>query len=520
MNRSQLNIDNTTVEERSKMFDSYARKNYRKIPLRLNKDLGINIFEITDFEELKTIRDNIAKTQKVSENRKDPRGTYSTTIQTYIRMLYAIWLYGKDNIKAYNPETQWRQLIRDLKNSNLIKDDDYIPSSPSIYQIKSPKEEDPSSKDNKNELADESHYSNDFSINLLIDAIRATGLIYEDLLIKRYVASLFTKPFVILSGLAGSGKTQLSIALAHALSECVEEQVRIVAVGADWTNREPLLGYPNALKENVYVKPENGVLDLIISAAKNPEKPYFLILDEMNLSYVERYFADFLSAMESRKAISLWVGDGVEVPQSVNLPRNLFITGTINVDETTYMFSPKVLDRANVIEFKIQEDEMSTFLQKLSSIDINSVNGKVVGIAKSFLHKSYSKEMIMDENLNDVLLGFFRELKKVNAEFGYRTASEIFRFIKHAENLGVEITSAIDCAIVQKLLPKLHGSKKHIENTLKALWSICLKLPNSEPLNLNSIANKDNCRYPLSADKILRMYQAACNNGFTSFAEA
>jgi 5-methylcytosine-specific restriction enzyme B len=80
-----------------------------------------------------------------------------------------------------------------------------------------------------------------------------------------------------------------------------EKQYCIVPVGADWTNREPLLGYPNALNPEEYVKPDNGVLDLIMNAKDNPNLPYFLILDEMNLSHVERYFADFLSVMESKE---------------------------------------------------------------------------------------------------------------------------------------------------------------------------------------------------------------------------
>ena len=102
------------------------------------------------------------------------------------------------------------------------------------------------------------------------------------------------------------------------------------------------------------------LLDLILESSKieNSNKPYFLILDEMNLSHVERYFADFLSAMESNELISLhksddenYKDDVVIVPKSIELPNNLFVIGTVNIDETTYMFSPKVLDRANVIEF-------------------------------------------------------------------------------------------------------------------------------------------------------------------------
>ena len=173
----------------------------------------------------------------------------------------------------------------------------------------------------------------EFSIKAIIDYINETGLVYSESLIKRFAFSLLTKPFVILSGLAGSGKTQLALAFASALVEDREKQMCVVSVGADWTNREPLLGFPNALQQNQYVKPESGVLDLLIEAnrTENAEKPFFLILDEMNMSYVERYFADFLSAMESHESISLWKGivdvETIDyVPQKVELPKNLFIT--------------------------------------------------------------------------------------------------------------------------------------------------------------------------------------------------
>jgi 5-methylcytosine-specific restriction protein B len=131
-----------------------------------------------------------------------------------------------------------------------------------------------------------------------------------------------------------------------------DTQYRVVAVGADWTTNENLLGYQDALRPEIYRKPNNGALDLILRARDDAARPYFLILDEMNLSHVERYFADTLSAIESGEPIALHSatedlsggdGDTLPVPPRLTLPKNLFIVGTVNVDETTYMFSPKVL---------------------------------------------------------------------------------------------------------------------------------------------------------------------------------
>lgn len=365
-----------------------------------------------------------------------------------------------------------------------------------------------------------------FSPSTLIEKIKSTGLIYSDDLVKRFAYALMTKPFVILSGLAGSGKTQLALAFAECMSEDVERQVCVVSVGADWTNREPLLGYPNALKNNEYVMPECGALDMLIEANENPSKPYFLILDEMNLSVVERYFADFLSAMESKRPIVLWKGaaDGKSKSRVLNeimLPKNLYIIGTINVDETTYMFSPKVLDRAHVIEFKIAADEMASFLEVDKMVNRHACRGACAGMAEDFLARTNACAVGADtSNVQDTLNGFFKELKSVNAEFGYRTASEIYRYIN---NVGDELGEhgAIDTAILQKLLPKLHGSRKKLAPVLNALWKLCFAENSSISIErVKEFAEVEGIIYKHTAEKIFRMYKAVVDNGFTSFAEA
>ena len=361
-----------------------------------------------------------------------------------------------------------------------------------------------------------------FSITSVVETLRSTGLIYSPTLIKRLAYSLMAKPFVILSGLAGSGKTQLALAFAKCLSENIEEQVCTVSIGADWTNREPLLGYPNALNKDEYVKPESGVLQLLMRANQDPDKPYFLILDEMNLSVVERYFADFLSAMESGEPIKLWDGNESEedenkyVPKEIHLPKNVFIIGTINVDETTYMFSPKVLDRANVIEFKIAPDEMDEYLGKKVNINLEKAYSACADMAVDFVTKAKS-QVEKDEKNKDVLLSFFKELKKVNAEFGYRTVNEISRYLHFADG-DLEDDSAIDTAILQKLLPKLHGSRKKLVPVLTSLWKLCLNDGVTKEIDAEFSAT--DFKYPESAEKIQRMYKAVVDNGFTSFAEA
>ena len=209
-----------------------------------------------------------------------------------------------------------------------------------------------------------------------------------------------------------------------------------------------------------------------------------------------------------------------EVPAKIALPRNLFIIGTINVDETTYMFSPKVLDRANVIEFKISDEEMDRFLKQDMNIDVQAADGLCANMGQDFIEKSTKKDTESSELAQKTLYDFFKVLKKVNAEFGYRSATEIYRFIANAKACAEGMTEdeILDAAIVQKLLPKLHGSRKKLEPALKALWG--LSMQNEHTTEAITRDNLVYAKFPEAADKVQRMMQTALDNGFTSFAEA
>lgn len=374
----------------------------------------------------------------------------------------------------------------------------------------------------------------ELNINHLQTSYIQSGLTYTNELITRYISSLVTKPFVLLSGLSGSGKTMLSLSFSKWI--CANKtQYCIVPVGADWTNREPLLGYVNALSNEEYIKPENGALELLINANKeeNQNKPYFLILDEMNLSHVERYFADFLSIMESKDKFKLHsdtVNEKSGVPHELDWPKNLFVVGTVNIDETTYMFSPKVLDRANVIEFRVNESEIESFLNNPNEIDFTQLETNGASMEASFVQMAKNKEFeaVNTDNLNKTLVKFFAELKKTGAEFGYRTGMEIHRLYNQISTVNTDISEndKIDIAVIQKLLPKLHGSRRKLHPILEVLATLCVKatvdvkkdfLENKEELIFKE--NTD-VLYPLSLEKITRMYKGAIDNGFASYAEA
>ena len=378
----------------------------------------------------------------------------------------------------------------------------------------------------------------DFNLESFQEKTEEAGLIFAPQLIQRFVASLCTKPFVICSGLSGSGKTKLAQAFAQWIT-ADKSQYSIVPVGADWTNREPLLGYPNALNKEEYVNPENGVLDLMIRAEQNinntneATKPYFLILDEMNLSHVERYFADFLSTMESGDKIPLHKieNESLIIPSAIKLPKNLFIVGTVNIDETTYMFSPKVLDRANTIEFRLTEKDLENFISSDIKLNMNILNAQGANMGQSFMSMALLET---DKNLKPVeedLKLFFSELKKSGAELGYRTASEIGRLMYMLKELGEAGENLLDLAIMQKLLPKLHGSRNKLTKVLPVLGGFCLIDKSnikeeyldkylSNNLTETELNSDTNVRYKISFEKICRMYKNAVDNGFASYAEA
>ena len=294
-------------------------------------------------------------------------------------------------------------------------------------------------------------------------------------LFTRYITALLAKPFVILTGNSGTGKTRIAKRFAKYLERKIYGDVTnclLVPVGADWTDNTKIMGYYNPLANNgagEYVKTD--ILKFIELANANPDIPFFLILDEMNLSHVERYFSDFLSKMETPD-------DPFDIDHygKVPFPKNLFVTGTVNIDETTYMFSPKVLDRANVIEFiPDKEDVLRIFSQKPEVDEIETVPE---GVAENFIAlardvRNYSNGPLTDAGANlKIIFGeLYDILKTAGFEFAYRTTKEIVLYYCAAHSLDPNVYTykVIDEQIVQKILPKIHGNKKQIGNLLYKL---------------------------------------------------
>ena len=317
---------------------------------------------------------------------------------------------------------------------------------------------------------------------------------------KQIVQALAAKPFVILAGGTGTGKTRA--AKQAAISIAGKANVEVVAVGADWTDNRPLLGFRNLLAEDgrTYVAPP--ALRIILKALDNPGNPYFLILDEMNLSHVERYFADFLSSMESKEPLKLHdctealdcaealkTEDGISVKGKIAWPSNLFVIGTVNIDETTYMFSPKVLDRAHVIEFKVAWEEIEGGLEGAVPGELLPLGAEQV---QEFMRVAQLKDKALSEEDHDSLIDVLRDMHKAldgsRFVFAHRTARECLNFIASAQALAKadivppqNTKDLIDLAILQKALPKLNGAT----GTLKEiLGELIIKVANTHDLNL------------------------------------
>lgn len=316
---------------------------------------------------------------------------------------------------------------------------------------------------------------------------------------RRYITSLLAKPFVILTGNSGTGKTRISKQFAEYLEWESDEGKKnwvIIPVGADWTDNTKILGYYNPLAEDGNGKYEKTkIVELIEEANRHKEIPYFVILDEMNLSHVERYFSDFLSHMETPDTPFELEG----YTRRLDYLENMFVVGTVNIDETTYMFSPKVLDRANVIEFKPQKEDVFKVFSAAGTV------GKMVpvndGSAQAFL--KLAKEIrtgkfAVDEDLThyytdvdgdftgsnlDYVEGVFSDIyeivQKYDFEFAFRTVKEIRNYIAAAyellEKTEFNLNQIIDEQLLQKILPKIHGNKKEIGQMLEELTGLCDK---------------------------------------------
>lgn len=381
------------------------------------------------------------------------------------------------------------------------------------------------------------------TIEYIHNYIKANGFIYDKELINNFYISLRTKPFVILSGISGTGKSKLVELFANAIGATANNgRFKLIPVKPDWSDATDLLGY-----RDIEGKFNPGIItEIAYKAMLNPDVPYFICLDEMNLARVEYYFSDILSLMETRR-----INDDGEIITNnllskeqigrdevafnkygdVYIPQNLYVIGTVNMDETTFPFSKKVLDRANTIEFN--EVNLNYSFDDIFEVS-EDVEAKVyhndllksqyLKISQCKDYKDIAKEVI------DELIKINNVLEVYNQHFGYRVRDEIVFYMIYAvrEKL-MSFEEAFDNCVVQKILPKISGSSNETLDILKELFSLFndYKFDASGYLEENDIkamekaikSNNDSgiIKYKLTNKKLIYMIRRFLRDGFTTF---
>ncbi len=279
-------------------------------------------------------------------------------------------------------------------------------------------------------------------VDEVIKIAAQAGFYYPRDLVANLHNSLLTNPFLILSGISGGGKTSFAIFYARALNAAI----KVVSVRPDWTSPGHLLGFYDPFSKCFVPSETTSFINEAIQAyeAQGKDAPlYILLLDEMNLSRVEYYFSDFLSKMQlpdpEHRVIRLCEEEKLEL----RIPPNLKIIGTVNIDETTFLFSPKVLDRATYVF--------------LNQIDIDGMGRVLENRQGDFHHLSIIKNEVLPE-----LITLNAKLNEFGLPFGYRTVWEIIRWIDSALSVGIipDALTGLDLQIESRIISKLSGNRR------------------------------------------------------------
>ena len=360
---------------------------------------------------------------------------------------------------------------------------------------------------------------------------------------EKYISAIRTKPFVLLAGISGTGKSRIVRQLARACDNLDENPWKVqkpknfemIQVKPNWHDSSELLGYVSRIDGEKYVV--GDFLKFIVRAWENLDTPYFLCLDEMNLAPVEQYFAEYLSVIESRrlneetgeietdpivkKEETQWYQNLVNallsksekkealikqfMEKGITIPQNLIVMGTVNMDETTFSFSRKVLDRAMTIEMNevkldggLTEEDLKKEQFTISAEDIipQVVEGKdVYGGNKDLC----DRVIAYLQKVNEVLEG-------TPFKIAYRTRNE---FLIYAVNRGEKnYELAIDEMTSMKILSRIEGDAAKLlnvkgESVLNELHKLLIEVG----LNVET---------SLSLQKINEM-QTRLNTGYTSY---
>ncbi|MGO0060599.1 McrB family protein [Brevibacillus fluminis] len=313
-------------------------------------------------------------------------------------------------------------------------------------------------------------------LELFYSITRDMGLQYQKRDLLNFHTSLKSSTLTILAGMSGTGKSKLVQAYSRALG-MDDSQLNIIPVRPSWSDDADLVGFVDSL-HMVYRPGDSGMINTLINA-KNDEnknnKLYIICFDEMNLARVEHYFSQFLSVLElepSRRILRLYNDDleaklynSAQYPPTIPIGDNVIFVGTVNLDESTYHFSDKVLDRANVISLEIMpfiglkelKDEKKNQKREPYSLDV----------FRSF--KSTENGFSLSDQEVHLFWDIHQAFQTVNTNLGVgpRIVKQIDNYMKNLPKTSYFTSSdALDKQIVQRILTKLRGSEEQLQALL------------------------------------------------------
>ncbi|WP_042463145.1 McrB family protein [Neobacillus dielmonensis] len=333
------------------------------------------------------------------------------------------------------------------------------------------------------QLQSESEVTEEKLMERFVQVTREQGLLYEQKDLYNFHTAMKSSNLVILAGMSGTGKSKLVQAYGKALGLYDNYQMTFIPVRPSWTDDADLIGYADTL-HMVYRPGDSGIINALLSAKDNKKKLHIICLDEMNLAKIEHYFSQFLSVLEMesgpRRVLRLYneelenrLYNSAQYPPVIPIGDNVIFVGTVNLDESTYHFSDKVLDRANVISLSIlpfgtlrtlTEEAQNAVEEKRNPVKRESIT---FDLYDSF--RNNSQEIQMNEQELSVLWEIHEELQKINKNLGVgpRVVRQIDMYLKNLPNTPIFTRQdAFDLQVVQRILTKVRGPEEQLKSFL------------------------------------------------------
>lgn len=306
--------------------------------------------------------------------------------------------------------------------------------------------------------------------------VLAKHLRYNDKDLINFHTALKTSNLTILSGLSGTGKTKIVEAYAEAVGMNGGE-FTVIPVRPFWQDDSDVLGYPDTVN-SIFRPGDSGLVDLLVRAADEQNKMFLVLFDEMNLARVEHYFSQFLSILEQEQRVVHLYNDKLkmrlynykEYPSSVKISNNVLFVGTVNIDESTFHFSDKVLDRANVIELDILP--FNTAIELPVEIPDKDKARKIESATFLTFKKSSAEENALDVDDKNFLWNLHVLINGQVAKIGigWRIVNQIDEYLKNLPKVStLSKSEALDLQIKQRVLTKLRGSEDELKSLLGTL---------------------------------------------------